>query len=82
MNTKQFSELAKSEAMHFVNLVCVRMGEYEIWAYGGNGTEAEVNRYGNQLHSAKNEPRKYTSLDRAYAAIRDMGFTLPITIYG
>lgn len=82
MNTQQFSELAKNESMHFVNLVCTRLGEYEIWAYGGNGTEAEVNRYGNQLQSAKNKARVYVSLDRAYAAIRDMGFNLPITIYG
>lgn len=82
MNTQQFSELAKSGILASVVLYCTKLGHYEVWAYGDETTASEVNRYGNQLHSAKNTPRVYVSLDRAYATIRDMGYNRSITIDG
>lgn len=82
MNTKQFSELAKNGDIARVTLFRRNGTAYEIWAYGDDDTEREVNQYGNRLYSAKNEPRTYASLDRAYAAIREMGYNQSITIDG
>lgn len=82
MNVQQFRELAGNGSITSVVLYCTRMGEYEVWAYGDDDTAVEVNRVGNQFISAKNTPRVYTSLDRGYAAIREMGFNRHITIDG
>lgn len=82
MNVQQFRELAEGKLIASVVLYCTRLGEYEIWAYGDEDTAKDVNRVGNQLISAKSTPRIYTSLDRGYAAIREMGFNNPITIDG
>jgi len=56
---------------------------YSIFAYDHEG-ESVVGRFGNQLMNSSREAgaKTYTSLDRAYAAIRKLGWTGMIQIDG
>lgn len=55
---------------------------WEVWIYDHQAKQT-IAPWGNRLVSGRTgEPKTYTSLDRAWAAMRKLGFTGPISIDG
>lgn len=55
---------------------------WEVWAYDHEGSRT-LAPWGNRLAVGRTgEPKTYTSIDRAYSAMRQLGYAGPITIDG
>lgn len=65
------------------SIVFHRVGQaWEVWAYDHEEART-LSPWGNRLDAGRTgEPKTYTSLDRAHAAIRKLGYTGPISIDG
>ena len=61
---------------------------WEVWIddhepWGDEQEITTISRWGNKLVTGRTgEPKTYTSLDRAYSAMRKLGYAGPITIDG
>lgn len=60
---------------------------WEVWAYDpqddGKGPIRTIACWGNRLVAGRTgEPKTYTSIDRAYSALRKLGYSGQITIDG
>ena len=60
---------------------------WEVWAYDhqddGKGPIRTIACWGNRLVAGRTgDPKTYTSIDRAYSAMRKLGYAGPITIDG
>ena len=70
------------------SVVLNRAGEsWEVWAYDpeddGKGPIRTIACWGNRLVAGRTgDAKTYTSLDRAYSALRKLGYAGPITIDG
>ena len=65
------------------SIVFLRAGEsWEVWAYDHEDSRT-LSPWGNRLAVGRTgDPKTYTSIDRAYSAIRQLGYAGPITIDG
>ena len=81
MNIKQLEQFISGNHVRSVVLFHVDTG-FEVWAYDFED-ENVVGSYGNRLSAVRgNEPRMYTSVQRAYDSLRGMGYAGAIVIEG
>lgn len=83
MKQSELERFIKSNDVGRVTLYRATQAEpWEVWAYDIEGSKT-LSPWGNRLQGIRSgEPKTYTSLDRAYLAIRKMGFSGAIEIDG
>jgi hypothetical protein len=81
MLISDFKRLTAAHAIGRVDFMRV-MGEgWHVYAYDVTGGNV-IKQYGHQLMGTRGEPRMYTSLDRAWEAVRAAGYGGVIDIDG
>jgi hypothetical protein len=77
------SELQKLIASDLIDTIILHIDSSGSWFVMSNGfdeKQAIVEQYGNLLKTERGQLKTYTSLDRAYKALRVLGWDGPLTI--
>ena len=77
------SEMKKLIASDLIDTIILHIDDDDSWFVMANGFEDRqviVEQYGNLLMTERGQKKTYTSLDRAYKALRVLGWDGPLTI--
>jgi hypothetical protein len=78
---KQADLVSLVQAGDITDIVLFKGAEGQSWQVHAYGTVAD--KFGNKLMTGRTrEPKTYTSIDRAYSALRELGYTGKITVDG
>ena len=79
MKIAEFKLLSAARSIRQVVFMRTQESAWHVYAFAVD-EDNELDVYGNQLMGTRGEPRTYTSLDRAYEAIRAAGYAGIIVI--
>lgn len=82
MKEQEFHLLAQAGVIQGVVIMLATHAEdpgWEVWAYGGDDLSLPAH-VSNPVKTARGARRLWTSLDTAYAWVRETGFKGPVTI--
>lgn len=83
MNLKELRKLIAAREISTIILYTVgdERIDCEVWAYGWDGDDVVTHFFGNRLTTERTgQPKTYTSFDRAYFALRGMGYNGKIVL--
>ena len=77
------SEMKKLIASDLIDTIILHLDDDNSWFVMANGFEERqviVEQYGNLLMTERGQKKTYTSLDRAFIALKSLGWDGPLTI--
>lgn len=81
MKQSELKKFIQSGIVHGVTLFRgVGSDAWEVWVSGANNDDSALRVYGLCLETERGGHKEYTSLDRAFAALRGLGWKSSVTV--